>query len=301
MNQILRDRLAALAADFGRLALTLAMTAGAVLVGWRLWVYYQEEPWTRDGRVRADIVQIAPDVSGLVARVLVHDNQRVAAGTPLFEIDPARYRLAVQQAEAALAAQQAIVAQARRTVARNRTLDDLVAQEAREEALSRAENAEAALLGLRVARDKARLDLDRTMVRAPVAGVLSGLQLQPGDYVTAGKAAFALMDSASLHVAGYFEETKLRHIHVGDAVEVQLMGDATVLHGHVESIAPAIEDRDRSDGTSLLPNVNPTFSWVRLAQRVPVRIALDEADRRSGLVAGRTATVRLVATPEHGA
>ncbi len=110
-------------------------------------------------------------------------------------------------------------------------------------------------------------------------------------YLTPGKAVMALLDSNTLHVQGYFEETKLPRIHLGDAANVQLMGSHHTLRGRVESIAAGIEDRDRSAGATLLANVNLTFNWVRLAQRVPVRIALEQPAERNELVAGATATV----------
>jgi multidrug resistance efflux pump len=140
-------------------------------------------------------------------------------------------------------------------------------------------------------RDLARLNLQRSEVRAPVNGPLTNFDLRPGAYVSAGKGVAALIDEDSLHVEGYFEETKLRMIHVGDKAAVHLMGETTDLHGRVEGIAGGVEDRERSSGASLLANVNPTFSWVRLAQRIPVRIALDPTPGDVRLVAGRTATV----------
>ena len=126
---------------------------------------------------------------------------------------------------------------------------------------------------------------------APVNGIVTNLELRPGDYLTTGRQALALVDSDSLHVEGYFEETMLRHIHVGDRVSVRLMGESQLVYGRVESIAPAIEDRERTPSGNLVANINPTFSWVRLAQRVPVRIKLDAARNRGAPDCGRTATV----------
>ena len=146
----------------------------------------------------------------------------------------------------------------------------------------------------------ARLNLERSEVRASVNGVVTNMELRPGTYLTPGKGVMALLDSDTLHVEGYFEETKLQRIHVGDAVNVRLMGSDHVLRGKVESVAAGIEDRDRSSGATLLANVNPTFNWVRLAQRVPVRIALDRADERNELVAGATATVEVLGSAPRG-
>ncbi|MEI5686769.1 HlyD family secretion protein [Sphingomonas kyungheensis] len=282
-----------------RIGVTLALVLLAVVAGRRLWDHYETEPWTRDGRVRADIVQVAPDVSGLVTEVLVRDNQPVAAGTPLFRVDRPRYRLAVAQAETAVAAQRVLLAQARREAQRNRTLGDLVAGEVREQGDAKVAQLATALSQAQIALATARLNLARTEVRASVAGTVSNLDLRPGDYATAGHPEFAIIDRGSLHIIGYFEETKLPRVHVGDPVRVRLMGDDQAITGHVQSIAGGIEDRDRSAGANLLANVNPTFSWVRLAQRIPVRVAIDRLPRGAMLVVGRTATVEVMPRTPH--
>ncbi|RDE06416.1 HlyD family secretion protein [Sphingomonas aracearum] len=279
---------------FLRVAVTLAVVVLAGFAAQRLWAHYEEDPWTRDGRVRADVVQVAPDVSGLVTAVLVHDNQQVAAGTPLFEVDRPRYRLAVAQAQAAMASQQVQLAQARREARRNQALGDLVAGEVQEQSLAKIAQLGAALEQARTALETARLNLARTLVRASVAGTVTNLDLRPGDYASAGHAEFAIIDKASLHIIGYFEETKLSRIHVGDPVQVRLMGESGSIAGHVQSVAGGIEDRDRGSGANLLANVNPTFSWVRLAQRIPVRIAIDRLPAGTALVVGRTATVEVL-------
>jgi len=275
----------------GRLTVTLAVLAIAFVAGRRLWDHYQVEPWTRDGRVRADIIQIAPDVSGLVTRVDVANDQPVRRGQPLFYIDRARYALALRQADAAVAAQRASLDQARREAARNRALGDLVAGEVTEQGQAKVDQDEAALGQAQAARDLAALNLSRTVTVAPADGLMSDLTLRVGDYVSAGKPVVALIDSSSFRVEGYFEETKLKDVRVGQSVTVRIMGEPAPLRGHIQSIAAGIEDRDRAAGANLLPNVNPTFSWVRLAQRIPVRVKLDSAPRDLRLIAGRTASV----------
>lgn len=279
----------------GRLLATAIAVAAALVVGLYLWRHYVDAPWTRDGRVRADIVAVAPDVSGFVTDVLVSDNQSVRRGDVIFRIDKARFNLAVQQAEAALAGHKAALAQAESDLRRYRGLDtNVVSQQKQEQVLAAAQQARAAYDAATADLAVARLNLVRSDVHASVNGIVSNLNLQPGTYVAAGKGVMALIDSDSLHVEGYFEETKLGRIHVGDAVRIHLLGGSRQLAGHVESIAAGIEDRDRTAGSSLLANVNPTFNWVRLAQRVPVRIRLDDARTQATLVAGRTATVEVV-------
>ena len=278
----------------GRFAVTAAVVAAAVVGGRALWIHYQVDPWTRDGRVRADVVQVAPDVSGLVTRVEAVNDQTVKAGEPLFYVDRERYALAMRQADANVAAARATLAQARRELLRNRALGELVAAESTEQSAAKVEQADAALAQADAARDVAKLNLDRTVVYAPTDGFLSDLTLRTGDYVTAGKPVLALIDSRSFRVEGYFEETKLAGLKIGMPVSVRVMGEPGALKGHIQSIAAGIEDRDRAAGANLLPNVNPTFSWVRLAQRVPVRIALDQPPADLRMIAGRTATVAVL-------
>jgi RND family efflux transporter MFP subunit len=285
-------------ASLGRVAVTLVVVAIASVVGWQLWVYYMEEPWTRDGVVRADVVGVAPDVSGLVSEVLVHDNQTVRKGEVLFRIDKERFTIALQQADAALRVQRARLQQAAREQERYQSLSNVeVSRQKQEQVIAAAEEAGAAYQQAMADRSLAQLNLDRSDVTAPVNGTISNFEMRPGDYVTAGRAVAALVDSGTLYVAGYFEETKLSRIHPGDPASVRLMGESTVLHGHVQSIAGGIQDRERQTGSGLLASVNPTFSWVRLAQRIPVRVQIDDPPPEVRLLPGRTASVWIGRSP----
>lgn len=278
----------------GRVVLTLLVVTFAAVLVWQMVVYYLFAPWTRDGHIRADVIQIAPDVSGLIQKVEVRDNQTVRRGDVLFTIDQDRFSLALRQAKATLGERQETLAQASREVNRNRKLGNLVAAEQLEESQSRQARARSAVSEAQVAVDSAQLNLDRSVVRSPVDGYLNDRAPRNHEFVTAGRPVLSVVDSASYHVDGYFEETKLGGIHIGDVVDIRVMGDNTRLRGHVESFAAGIEDRDRSSGTNLLPNVNPAFSWVRLAQRIPVRIAFDEVPEDFRMIAGRTATVSII-------
>ncbi|HEY6642635.1 HlyD family efflux transporter periplasmic adaptor subunit [Povalibacter sp.] len=281
--------------------LSLAVRAGTTLciviaaaIGARwLWVHYQIEPWTRDGRIRADVVQIGSDVNALVIEVKVADNQFVQAGDVLLQLDPLRYELALEEAMAAIAATQAALTQALREERRNDDLGSLVTTEQREQSAARVKELRAQLKGAIVQRNAARLNLERTVVRASVNGVASNVNVQPGDYAAVGRPLVALLNVDSLRVEGYFEETKLPLIRVGDPALIRLMGLEHDLRGTVESIAAGIEDRDRGPSSSGLANINPSFSWVRLAQRIPVRIRIDAAPQNVRLIAGRTATVAI--------
>jgi RND family efflux transporter MFP subunit len=277
---------------FVRFAVTAVAVAIAAVVCWQLWVYYMLSPWTRDGRVRADVVPVAADVSGLVSDVFVHDNQRVKKGDPLFRIDQKRFELALETAKAQVASRQATLEQGQRDLARSKALATVaVTAQKYEQDQSAVAIQQAALDQALADLDVAKLNLDRSTVTAPVNGIVTNFSLLPGRYVTAGAPIMAIIDSDTFRVEGYFEETKLRNVHVGDRASVRLIGDPRVLTGRVESIASGIEDQSRSTSNDLLASVNPTFNWVRLAQRVPVRIKLDELPDDTRLVTGRTATV----------
>ena len=270
---------------------TLLLFGLAVLLVRSLWLHYMDAPWSRDGRVRADIINIAPDVAGLVVEVAVRDNQQVAKGDLLLRIDPAHYRLAVQQAEALLAARQAALAMRTVNARRRADMDDLVvSRESREDAGHLAAAALAEYRQAQAQLEAARLDLQRTEVRATVAGYITNLSVFVGDYVRVGEASMALVDSGSFYVNGYFEETRLPRIRVGAPVQLRMMSGER-LRGHVDSIARGIYDRDNPQSRELTADVNPTFNWVRLAQRVPVRIQLDEVPPGLQLAAGMTCTL----------
>ena len=279
-------------ASLGRVAVTLAVVAVAAFGGWHLWVHYMDEPWTRDGHVQADVVGVAPDVSGLVTQVLVHDNQPVRRGDLILRIDRPRFELALQQAEAVVNSRQAALQEATLEMNRYKSLNSLsVSQEKQQQTLSMAMQANAAWQQAVADRDLAKLNLGRTRISAPANGIITNFDIQPGDYVTAGHPVTALVDTDTLRINGYFEETRLPRIHIGDRVQVRLMGERHELTGHVASVAGGIEDREREASANLLANINPTFSWVRLAQRIPVRIALDNIPVGVQVIPGRTATV----------
>lgn len=282
-------------ASAGRVLLTLLMVAAAIWVGHGLWNHYMTEPWTRDARVRADIIGVAPDVAGLVSEVLVRDNAAVHKGDVLFRVDSERFRIVLEQAEAALVGRKASLDQAKRDLSRYEQLQEVVSRKSKEDAQTALTQAEADYSKAESDRKLAKLNLDRSDVKAAVNGIVTNLSLQPGEYVASGNAVIALVDTDSLHVEGYFEETKLPYIAVGAPVAIRLMGQPGTLQGRVGSIAAAIEDRERTVGSGLLANINPTFTWVRLAQRVPVRIDVTEAPQEQRLIAGLTATVEIKA------
>lgn len=286
-----------LLATAGRLLLTLLFVSAAILALLALWYRYEDEPWTRDGKLRADSAQVSPDVSGLVTEILVHDNQFVRVGTVLFVVDKERYAAKLDQADAAVAQARATLANAERERQRYLSLGDYTSREDKESRSTAVEVGQAALRQAQAERRVAQIDFDRSDVRARFDGYVTGFTMRLGDYVASGTAKFALVDTSSYYVLGYFEENKLRRFRPGDRARVVLLGDDEPLWGHVESLATGIADREDSGSAALLPNVTPTFSWIRLAQRVPVRIAIDQVPPDARMVAGRTATVTIVAPP----
>jgi RND family efflux transporter MFP subunit len=290
MNRILTS--------LARWAFTVLIVVVAVFVAIWLWRRYETDPWTRDGHVYADVARVAPDVTGLVTTVAIHDNMMVHKGQLLFVVDRPRYANALATTEADIASARATLEQARKVARRDRALGDLVAKETTEQDEAAVATAQAALGQANAARDTALLNLQRTEVRAPVNGMVTNFSLRPGDYLAAGTQALALVDQDSIRVEAYMEETKLRRIRIGDQARIHLMGDEHDMIGHVQSIAGGISDDQRSNSANLLPTVNPTFTWVRLAQRIPVRIHVDRMARGTRLIPGRTATVTILAAKD---
>ncbi|MGD9499613.1 efflux RND transporter periplasmic adaptor subunit [Halothiobacillus sp.] len=286
-------------AAVGRFVLTSLIVGIAVYLGYQLWLRYMDSPWTRDGRVRANIVQITADVGGRVVAVPVRDNQFVHRGDVLFEVDPARYQLALANAKAHLAATRATLEMKRQQAKRRVALDpEVVSAEQNTDTQMAAREAEAAYDQAKAELDLAKLNLERATVRAPVNGYVTNLLLRPGDYAAVGAPKMAIVDADSFWVYGYFEETRLRHVQVGDPARVTLLGHTKAISGRVASIAYAIADRDNPVAPDLTADVNPVFNWVRLASRIPVRIKLEKIPASVHIAAGMTCTV--VIKPRHG-
>ncbi|AGI25515.1 efflux RND transporter periplasmic adaptor subunit [Pseudomonas sp. MT3] len=277
---------------FLRVAITLILVAAAVLAGTWLWRYYMLSPWTRDARVRADVVVIAPDVSGWVTDLAVQDNQQVKAGDLIMRIDRERYAANLEQAKAQAETrhQQYLLRQSEAS-RRNRLGIAAISAEDKETAQINAAIAKSeydeALAQVRLAE----LNLTRSEMRAPRDGQVTNLRLAQGNYAQAGQPAMALVDQKSFYVTAYFEETKLPGIRVGQPAKVVLMSGDTPIDGTVQSISSGITDRNAIPDSQLLANVEPTFNWVRLAQRIPVRIHLDRVPEGVHLSAGMTASV----------
>ncbi|MBM7335320.1 MAG: HlyD family secretion protein [Alcanivorax sp.] len=276
----------------------LLMTGALVLVAaiavWFLWFHYVHQLWTRDARVRAAVIQVAPDVSGRITAMAVTDNSRVEEGDALFSVDPRRYRLAVARAEAELAHRRQELALRDDEAGRRKRLGRAVSAEERESATRLAEVARADLHAAEAALKEAELDLRRAEVTAPAAGFVTHLLAHAGDYARAGEPVLTLVDGDSFWVEAYFRETQVHRLGIGDPARVRLLGSERTLSGRVDGIARGIANPNAASGTDQgLPPVSPTFEWVRLAQRIPVRIELDEVPEDLTLVAGMTASVSI--------
>ncbi len=275
-----------------RVIATILVVAVGCAAAYELWNYYMLSPWTRDARVSADVVMIAPDVAGFVSDLRVKDNQIVHKGDILFIIDQERYTRAVATAKANVEARKADMSIAQNNAARRAKLTTLsISPEDKQNAQLTAAAAAAEYDQAVADLSTATLNLNRTVVRAPVNGIVTNLALVVGQYAAVGTELIAVIDSDSYRVEGYFEETKLPVIKPGDPVEIHLLSGGPELRGHVDSISRGITDRDNSNGPELLANVNPTFEWVRLAQRIPVRIHIDDIPQGVRISAGMTCTV----------
>ncbi|WP_421698471.1 efflux RND transporter periplasmic adaptor subunit [Ancylobacter sp.] len=276
-----------------RVAVTVATVAVAAFAGWQFWTYYLLSPWTRDARVLADVLRVAPDVSGLISTLHVRDNQTVEKGDLLFEIDPERFQAALNlaRADVAMKAEAAALAQenARRFQTLQREDSPGFSIEAGESMQTRAAEAAAALRVAQAELTIAEINMRRSRVHAAVSGYVTNLTAVAGDFATAGQGVLAIVDSSSFYVYGYFMETKVPQIRVGAPAKVELMAGNVVLDGVVEGMARAIANPD--DAAGLLARVDPQFSWIRLAQRLPVRIKLETLPPDVRLAAGMSATV----------
>ena len=276
-----------------RVLLTLILLIAAGLLSYDLASYYLYSPWTRDARIRANVVAVAPDVSGYVDDIRVQNDQFVHRGELLFVIDQERFKLALADAESALAARHAQHLMALEQYQRRLKLSPgtTITIENLDNARRQSETAAASYQQAIASRDTAALNLRRTEVRASVNGFVTNLTLAHGAFATQGKAVMALIDSDSYRVEAYFEETKIPQIKPGATVDIHLMDGSPTLHGTVLGIARGITDQDNRDGPELLSSINPTFTWVRLAQRIPVAIHLTHVPPGVLISAGMTCTV----------
>jgi multidrug resistance efflux pump len=278
-----------------RVGLTLAIATIATVAGIQLWRHYVLSPWTRDGRVVANSVTVAAEVSGRIVSIRVAENQYVKKGDVLFTIDQASFKAALDNAKATVASTQATMEMRSSNAARGHKLTRLsISDEALQDLDLEAKAAEANYQQALAVCENAQINFDRTVVYAPVNGYVTNLVLDLGDYADAGKPVLAVVDQDSFRVEAYLEETKLNLVKVGDLAVVTPLSGAPPIKGEVDSIARGIGDTQNPTGSNLLQNVNAVFEWVRLAQRIPVRIKLINVSKDTILSSGMTVTVSII-------
>ncbi len=282
-----------------KILLTLAILGAALFYAYNKYRAYIDNPWTRDGQVRTQVIQVTPRVNGMVTKILVVDNQQVKTGDLLFEIDPSQYQVKLNQSEARL--------QRTREAAKGTKIEfdrvkniyakdkgavsqkDLVRNETNYyKSLADIDSSEEAV-------NTAKLNLSYTKVFAEVDGYVSNINFQIGSQATANKAILALVDENAYWVFGFFREDAIPEVKIGDTAIVTLLAyPNTPLSGKVESIAWGIAHSDGNPGNNLLPSVKPVFQWIRLAQRIPVRVKLDKLPENVKLRFGLTASVMVL-------
>ena len=273
---------------------TMSFAAIGIVATVLVWQTYEAKPWTRDGTVRAYVVTLAPQVAGEVTELAVSDNQFIHKGDLLMKIDPRDYQVAVDFGKAAVDQAQADYDNKKKEAERRLKLTDLVATPEEQQTYVASANIALATIEQRRANlRQAEINLARTEIRSPVNGWVTNLQLRQGDYTATGQAVMSVVDSDSFWIDGYFEETALRSIKEGQPVRAWLLGYREVLQGHVESVSRGIVVANAAPGNGGLASVNPIFTWVRLAQRVPVRVQIDHVPADVRLVIGMTVTVEV--------
>ncbi len=274
---------------------TLMVLAAAIVAAWAAWQSYAAPPWTRDGTVRANVVTLAPEISGRIASLPVADNQYVHRGDLLLEIEPTDFAIAVDNAQANLDQARINEANKQTEAQRRLKLTDLsTSLEERQSYLSTARQATAAVAQALATLAQAKVNLERTRIVSPVNGFVTNLEARIGDYGVTGQRVLTVVDAQSFWIDGYFEETELANIHDGDHARALLIGWHAPIEGHVAGVARGIVVPNATTDASGLASVNPIFTWVRLAQRVPVHIAIDRLPDGMRLVAGQTASVEIV-------
>jgi multidrug resistance efflux pump len=287
------------AVNLFRYLTTGVLVAAALIAARHGWQVYVTSPWTRDGMVRVQVADVAPQISGQIVEVRTSDNQHVRKGDILYVIEKFDFEVALDNAKATILNREADLAVKKAQNARREALTTLSTSiEEKQVFDGNAKMAEAGLASAKAALSQAEINLQRTEVRSPVDGYVTNLLMRVGDYARAGTPNVSVIDANSYWIDAYFEETKLVNIHVGDAVEATLLGYEAPIGGRIESITGGISAANAASSTQGLPNVDPIFTWVRLAQRIPVRIKIDQVPQDVALIAGMTCSISVVGGKE---
>jgi multidrug resistance efflux pump len=286
-------------ANLLRYLATGVLVAGALVAARYGWLVYVTAPWTRDGMVRVQVANVAPQISGQIVEVRAYDNQHVHKGDILYVIEKVDFEVALENAKASILTREADLAVKKAQNARRAMLTTLSTSiEEKQIFDGNAKMAEAALLSAKAALSQAEINLLRTEVRSPVDGYVTNLLMRVGDYARAGTPNVSVIDENSYGIDAYFEETKLANIQIGDDVEATLLGYQAPVKGRIESITGGISAANAANSTQGLPNVDPVFTWVRLAQRIPVRIRIGQVPQDVPLIAGMTCSVSVVGSKQ---
>ncbi|MEZ9290292.1 HlyD family secretion protein [Vibrio lentus] len=282
-----------------RYLITLLLFVAAGSVVYSYYQSYTSNPWTRDGQVSAYIVSITPRVTGQIIKIHVDDNSQVSKGDLLFEIDPSIYRAAYNKALATQKQALALLAKAKNEEQRAANLEKRTPGAVPVLTLNNLSNVvETSSANVQVAKanvEEAHLNLEFTKVYAPTNGYITNFNLRVGSQVVANSPVVALIDEDSFWIEGYFKETDLVGVNPQDKAFVTLMMHNNVLlKGHIKSIGFGIAKQDGSTGNDLLPNVNPNFQWIRLAQRIPIKVKLDNVPENLQLRVGMTASIKII-------
>jgi multidrug resistance efflux pump len=278
-----------------RYAATGVLVAAALVAARQGWRIYMTSPWTRNGTVRVQVANVAPQISGQIVEVRTHDNEHVRKGDVLYVIEKFDFEVALDNAKATILNREADLEVKKAQNARRAALTTLSTSiEEKQVFDGNAKMAEAAHASAKAALSQAEINLQRTEVRSPVDGYVTNLLMRVGDFARAGTPNLSVIDEHSYWIDAYFEETKLANIHVGDPVEATLLGFQAPIGGRIESITGGISAANAASSTQGLPNVDPIFTWVRLAQRIPVRIRIEQVPPDVPLVAGMTCSVSVV-------
>ena len=283
------------AANLFRHLATGVLVAAALVAARYGWRVYVTSPWTRDGMVRVQVANVAPQISGQIVEVRAYDNQHVHKGDILYIIEKFDFEVALANAKATILNREADLEVKKAQNARRAILTTLSTSiEEKQVFDGNAKMAEAAVASAKAALAQAEINLQRTEVRSPVDGYVTNLLMRVGDSARAGTPNVSVIDENSHWIDAYFEETKLANVHVGDEVEAVLLGHEAPIRGRVESITGGISAANAANSTQGLPNVDPVFTWVRLAQRIPVRIRIDQVPQDVPLIAGTSCSVSVV-------
>ena len=267
----------------------LGFLSASLLFWCGLWVYGKFYVSTDDAYVNANIVQIAPRVTGQVSQLLVNNNQAIVAGQPLFEIDPQPFEVALEKAQAQLTINQAQFINAKATADRKNTLvtRKFISAQESDNANTALQTAVAGFQLANATLKQAKLDLSWTKVIAPASGWVTNLSLRAGDNVAANQPLFALISNDEFWLDANFKETEVANIKPGQLATIHLDSypDHT-FQGVVQSISGGT-----GSAFSLLPPQNATGNWVKITQRIPVRIKIINPDLTHPLRIGSSASV----------